>query len=94
MGEGFSETDNDCDDTNALIYPGTSTICYTGPQGTDDVGACKSGLETCLVSGLFGSCVGEVLPSNICVEGVDSDCNGSIDICPSGSSQQVNSNMV
>ena len=62
MGEGFSESNNDCDDTNALIYPGTSNICYTGPQGTDNVGTCKSGEETCLVSGLFSGCVGEVLP--------------------------------
>lgn len=41
---------------------GTSRACYTGPAGTQNVAACKGGMQDC-VSGTWGVCNGQVLPS-------------------------------
>src|SRR5262245_26468615 len=34
-----------------VCVPLTQTACYAGPPGTEGVGACKSGLATCLADG-------------------------------------------
>ena len=52
--------------------------CYGGPAGTADVGACRSGLETCSAGGL-GACVGQVTPGAETCNGADDDCNGLTD---------------
>ena len=68
---------------------GQSETCYTGPTGTQGVGACTSGMRTCS-TGAWGSCVGQVLPTNLdaCVPvgaeyasyvSSDLDCNGALD---------------
>ncbi|MDX1611983.1 MAG: hypothetical protein R3185_06405, partial [Candidatus Thermoplasmatota archaeon] len=36
--------------------------CYTGPDGTLDVGLCTGGTQTC-TEGAYGVCAGEVTPS-------------------------------
>ena len=83
--------DNDCDgwiDNN----PGTSDLlkqsCYTGPAGTNGVGVCHSGTQACVNGSLEGSCVGQVLPGTESCNGVDDDCDGTVDdggnLCPSG----------
>ncbi len=59
--------------------PATTMPCYTGPQGTVDVGQCQSGVQTCDEDGSgYGACEGDVLPGteNCSVDG-DEDCNGS-----------------
>jgi MYXO-CTERM domain-containing protein len=74
--------DNDCDgqvdedlDGNALTRD-----CYTGPGGTQDVGICHGGLETCDSStGTWGSCAGEQLPDTEVCDGLDNDCDGTAD---------------
>jgi hypothetical protein len=55
--------------------------CYTGPAGTADVGICTAGVETCEADGSgFGPCVGELTPqTDVCLNGVDEDCDGSAD---------------
>ena len=58
---------------------GQSISCYTGTGGTQGVGVCKAGTQTC-VNGQWGACVGEVLPqAEICGDGKDNNCNGQID---------------
>ncbi len=53
--------------------------CYTGPVGTQGVGVCSTGLQTC-VTGAWSACVGEVLPSlEICTGGLDEDCDNTFD---------------
>jgi hypothetical protein len=55
----------------------TSEACYTGPDGTLGQGPCVAGLRTCLDTGFWGPCEGEVTPAGeICGNGVDEDCTG------------------
>jgi hypothetical protein len=76
--------DNDCDGQTdedcGCNPPGKTRECYTGPQGTENQGICKKGVETCTNEHKWsGECVGEVLPKeNIC-SNIDNDCNGQID---------------
>jgi len=49
--------------------------CYGGPAGTEDVGVCTGGVQTCGPGG-FGACVGEVRPSTEVCNGLDNNCNG------------------
>ena len=57
---------------------GDTHDCYTGPEGTRDVGLCKAGTQKCLPSGFFGPCMGQVLPRDEnCNHRGDEDCNGS-----------------
>lgn len=65
--------------------PGETQPCYTGPAGTENVGACLGGTATCLPDGsAFGACEGEVLPAaENCGAPGDEDCNGvPNDSCP------------
>ena len=68
---------------------GTTTSCYSGPAGTEGVGICHGGLQTC-TGGAFGACVGEQVPVPETCNNLDDDCNGKVDdgsaaaSCPSG----------
>jgi hypothetical protein len=54
-------------------------ICYGGPAGTIGIGACRAGLHSCEVSGQWGPCQGQVLPTDEICDEVDEDCDGEID---------------
>jgi hypothetical protein len=58
--------------------PGLVEACYSGPEGTQDVGVCKAGTKTCNADGsAFGECSGEVLPAaGACGSTADENCNG------------------
>lgn len=87
------KTDFDCqDDPNGSICdtetgecvatcaPGDTAPCYTGPQGTEGVGTCKGGQQTCAADGTWGICLGEVLPATeVCGNNIDDNCNGTVD---------------
>ncbi|WP_170229904.1 SBBP repeat-containing protein [Polyangium fumosum] len=62
---------------------GTTQPCYAGPDGTQGVGPCKAGVQTCEPNGEFGACVDEVLPAAETCNGVDDDCDGNVDNDPS-----------
>lgn len=57
--------------------------CYSGPQGTEGVGACRAGRRQCSADGTgYGPCEGEVTPApEVCGNAIDDDCDGSVDIC-------------
>jgi hypothetical protein len=59
--------------------PGSVQSCYTGPEGTQDVGVCMAGSQTCEPDGsAWGPCSGEVMPDpgpENCASGVDSNCD-------------------
>jgi hypothetical protein len=56
--------------------PGVTQECYTGPEETKNIGACKAGTQTCQSGGTWGSCEGEVLPkTEDCKVAGDEDCN-------------------
>jgi hypothetical protein len=98
VGDACDGVDNDCDgriDNNCLCPIGARQSCYTGPIGTGGVGACRSGMRTCSpwVSG-YGSvwslCTGETRPARDVCDGVDNDCNGTVDdgcACTPGASR-------
>ena len=67
--------DNDCDgvtDEGCMCVDGTSQPCGS------DVGACRSGTQTC-AGGVYGACAGEVAPAVETCDGVDEDCDGRVD---------------
>jgi hypothetical protein len=66
--------DDDCD---GEIDELEATSCYTGPDNTRNIGACRAGKPTC-GEGNIG-CVGEVLPSQEVCNGKDDDCDGTVD---------------
>ncbi len=75
--------DQDCngtpDDGDGCCREGATMACYTGPAGTQGVGPCRAGVRTCNASGAYGACAGEVLPAAERCNGVDDDCDGTID---------------
>jgi hypothetical protein len=61
---------------------GDTRPCYSGPQGTQNVGPCHGGTQTCDMKGAWLPCAGEVLPAveiGHCADGLDNDCNGAPD---------------
>lgn len=75
---------------------GQTRSCYTGPEGTEGIGICKAGSQICS-SGVWGSCVGETLPSIEICDGIDNDCDTLTDeggvceavLCWSGTNQYL-----
>jgi hypothetical protein len=64
-----------------VCSPGESMSCYTGPEGTEGIGACGSGKASCLDDGSgFGACMGEATPGlPDCTSSADNDCDGVAD---------------
>ena len=68
--EACDAIDNDCDgDTDGIIRG-----C-----GTDE-GVCESGTESCMM-GAWEGCDAVTGADEICLDGVDNDCNGLVDDC-------------
>ena len=90
-------TDNDCDgtaDEGCTCTVGTTQFCYTGPDGTAGIGACRQGIQTCIVvvdGGTdWGMCLGEVLPTTERCDAVDNDCDAELDegcVCTVGDTE-------
>ncbi|MBK8256074.1 MAG: hypothetical protein IPK82_25825 [Polyangiaceae bacterium] len=81
---GFSDCDlnegNGCETAGTCIcVPGSVKPCYTGPSGTNGVGACVSGIQECLGSMGWSLCQSEVTPVAEICNGVDDDCDGVVD---------------
>lgn len=72
---------NTIQDGSCLCSPGETQSCYQGSPGTQGVGPCAAGTQTCDPSGTsWGPCVGQVLPRyEICGNGIDEDCDGPVD---------------
>jgi hypothetical protein len=66
------------DDCNGRVDDLTAGDCYTGPEGTKDVGACRVGKPVCGAEGNI-LCVGQVLPTTETCNGKDDDCDGAVD---------------
>jgi hypothetical protein len=60
--------------------PGDTRPCYTGPSGTEGLGLCKGGSQTCNASGVgYGGCLGQVLPKpESCFTPGDDNCDGQV----------------
>lgn len=72
---------NTLQDGPCACNPGDTQPCYQGAPGTQNVGPCVGGTQTCAANGLsWGACLNQVLPAaEICANGVDEDCDGVID---------------
>jgi hypothetical protein len=87
QAEVCDSADNDCnnrvDDLPAgmcVCAPGSTRACYSGPGGTQNVGICRGGMQTCQANGQgYGACQGEVLPGAEICDGRDNDCNNRVD---------------
>lgn len=66
-----------------ICVPGAMAPCYDGPAGTEGVGVCKAGVQTCAGDGKsWGACTGEVLPAPVdCASGMDMHCDGMVTPC-------------
>jgi len=82
--------DDDCNGTIDCNDPGCATQaacqtgctngqqrpCYTGPSGTDGVGTCHGGMQTCAGGQWPSTCTGQVTPTaEDCTDAKDHDCN-------------------
>jgi N-acetylneuraminic acid mutarotase len=97
-GEVLPLAQEDCttdvdDDCNGEVNEGSVCICtpnsiqgcpYSGPGGTQDVGVCRAGAQTCNASGTaWGACLGEVTPqAESCLSAWDEDCDGQRNEAP------------
>ena len=52
--------------------------CYSGPAGTEGVGMCQAGMQTCL-DGAWGPCTTEINPVFEGCNAIDDDCDTAID---------------
>ncbi len=82
--ESESESDAESDSDSATgptgaCTPGDTQSCYGGPDGTENVGNCASGTQTCDDDGAWGDCEGDVLPEDESCNDEDDDCDGSVD---------------
>ncbi len=72
--EACDGRDNDCDGA----IDGIARACYSGPPETRDTGICHDGVQTC-VAASWEACAGEALPQFETCNGVDDDCDGTVD---------------
>jgi len=78
--------DEDCDGT---VDENLYKTCYSGPEGTANVGVCREGSQMCQEGQWYGEttsgsyvldfCAGENLPSREICDGADNDCDGETD---------------
>jgi len=78
-----SSSSDSSSSSGTLCTPGSTEACYSGPSGTEDVGSCHGGTQTCNADGTaLSACEGEVVPSaENCVTSADEDCNGVVAAC-------------
>ncbi|RMD90265.1 MAG: hypothetical protein D6807_02095, partial [Alphaproteobacteria bacterium] len=88
--------DNDCDGKIDNVKGSTkllSRACYTGPANTRKKGACKDGIQRCILGRWEAQCTNQVRPSFELCNGKDDDCDGKTDegdacaACTSGSTR-------
>jgi len=73
-------TDDTTTGTPGECEAGETRSCYTGPEGTENVGPCVAGTQTCGDDGTWDAgCDGEVLPMTEDCDGEDNDCDGAAD---------------
>ena len=55
---------------------GQTRPCYDGPAGTEGVGICHGGMQTCVNNAWSANCPGEQLPqAENCADNLDHNCN-------------------
>jgi hypothetical protein len=67
--------DDNCD---GRIDENLERNCYDGPEGTDGIGICKRGKQSC-INGEWSECIGQQTPQKEICDGKDNNCDGRID---------------
>ncbi|XYI01292.1 SBBP repeat-containing protein [Sorangium sp. So ce1128] len=64
-------------DDNGLCEPGTTVICYEGPNDTANIGICKTGKKACNNDGTaYSTCEDQQIPeAEICANPADENCD-------------------
>ena len=78
------QNDASIDGTTVVVraceVPGETRACYEGRGGSQDVGACRAGEQTCGDDHTWGACLGQTLPArDVCGNSLDEDCDGTAD---------------
>ncbi|MBV1857820.1 MAG: hypothetical protein KUG77_05355 [Nannocystaceae bacterium] len=79
--ESCNGEDDDCDgdvDEGCECLPLETQPCYEGDAGTQGVGLCAPGEQSCQ-SGAWSVCTGQVVPDTEICNGSDDDCDGVLD---------------
>jgi len=78
--ESCDGLDNDCNGLVDDSPDGGQLIddCYTGPDGTQNVGVCAGGQWSC-ANGIWGVCEGQIVPQYELCDAIDKNCNGIVD---------------
>ena len=76
--EGGAEGVEAADPPDPQCEEGEAVPCFGADAVFDGVGSCKSGQKRC-AGGLFGACLGQVLPGAETCDGKDEDCDGTAD---------------
>jgi cysteine-rich repeat protein len=74
--EVCDNVDNNC---NGSVDEALTRACYTGPSGTSGVGVCRPGTQTCSAGSWGSTCSGQVVPRTELCDGLDDNCNGTVD---------------
>jgi hypothetical protein len=80
--EGGTNDPQEC--AECVCEPGEEESCYTGPEGSEDLGICGPGMHTCNPDGLaWGPCEGQTTPQgeDCFTPDVDEDCDGATPAC-------------
>ncbi len=80
--ESCDTVDNSCNgvvDEGCSCVDGTTQPCYSGPPGSDGVGPCHSGQQSCSDGQWAAVCAGEAIPQAESCNATDDSCNGLID---------------
>ncbi|WP_437991007.1 hypothetical protein [Sorangium sp. So ce145] len=77
-GGGDESTSTGSGGSPATCVPGSIVACYSGPEGTNGVGRCTAGTQTCRPDGFgYGPCTGEITPAaELCATPQDESCDG------------------
>jgi len=75
MPETCNGIDDDC---NGMVDEVAPRTCFDGPAAANGVGVCRAGTQACL-SGMWGPCASQVVPAAETCNGLDDDCDGSVD---------------
>ena len=80
VAEDCNGRDDDCDELVDESLDGNplNVDCYTGPNGTLDIGLCTAGTWTC-ADGRWGPCQGQVRPQLEICDSLDNDCDDEVD---------------
>lgn len=93
--EACNGLDDDCNglvDDGCQCPTGQTQTCYGGPSGTQGVGPCKSGTQMC-TNGMWGPCMGDVVPAAETCDNLDNDCNALTDDGNPGGGTMCTTNM-